>query len=142
MNKRELLHELWALEKARPTKKIHNPEEVYPALTKYIDKKQEHFIVVTLNNSHEIIKVRSVTRGLLNKTMVHPREVFRPAIIDNAAAVILAHNHPSGSAEPSPEDREITRRLVKAGDLLGIQVLDHVIIARRGFYSFEEKEGL
>jgi DNA repair protein RadC len=80
-----------------------------------------------------------VSRGSLNASIVHPREVFRPAIISSAASIVLAHNHPSGDPEPSDEDISITRRLAQVGELLGIPVLDHVVIAKRGFVSLRAR---
>ncbi len=96
------------------------------------DADQEIFFTVCLNTKHEVTAVHEVTRGTLNASLAHPREVFRPAVRDAAAAVLLVHNHPSGDPTPSREDREVTRRLEAAGRHLGIEVLDHVIVARRG----------
>ena len=131
---KELLKQLWALHENKPA--ITRPLDVIPILMKWAYKKQECFIVVTLSASHTVIKAREVTKGILNKCLIHPREVFRPAIQDMAAAIIIAHNHPSGKPNPSPEDWEITKRMTNAGDVLGIPVLDHIIIAGKGFYSF------
>lgn len=117
---------------------IHSPSDSYSALKKFHNKRQEHFLVMTLNGAHGIIAIRIVSIGLVNRAIVHPRELFRPAIVDNAVAVILAHNHPSGRTDPSAEDRDITNRLIQAGELLGIEVLDHVIISKNGYYSFTE----
>ncbi len=142
MTKREekshLIKRLMAIEAAELEQKITSPIEVLPELDKYRNRKQEEFIVITLNGAHEVIKVRSVSKGLVNRTLVHPREIFRPALLDNAAAVILAHNHPSGQCTPSKEDTEITIRLKKAGDILGIEILDHIIVSKKGYYSFLE----
>ena len=137
-----LLRELWALAVAEPAVKVRAPSDVAAALIDWAEYEQETFGVVTLNGAHEIIGVHAVTRGLVNRTVVHPREVFRPALADNATAVVIAHNHPSGSTEPSAEDHEVTRRLVEAGKLIGIPVLDHVIISRRGYYSWAERGDL
>lgn len=123
-------------------RRVRTPTDILPVLDKWAGRSQEHFIVVTLNGAHEIVKARAITKGLLNRTIVHPREVFRCALKDNAAAVILAHNHPSSSLEPSSEDIEITRRLKSAGELLGISVLDHIIFCRTGSYSFLEHDKL
>jgi len=102
-------------------------------------KDVEHFVCVTLNGCHKIIGVYVVSQGLVNRTLVHPREVFRPAIADNATAVIIAHNHPSGSLEPSADDKDVTRRMKQAGDIIGIKVLDHIIVAPSiGYFSFLE----
>ena len=114
------------------------PADIFPLLRRYMGKKQEHFLVVTLDAGNHVIKVHLVSIGLLNRTLIHPREVFIRAIKDNCASVILAHNHPSGSLEPSREDREATTRLAQAGKLLGIEVLDHLIVGKTGFFSFKE----
>jgi DNA repair protein RadC len=102
-------------------------------------KRQEHFLAATLDGAHQLIKVHVVTKGLVNRTVVHPREVFRPAIEDNAEAIIVCHNHPSGTLEASPEDIDITKRLLEAARIVGIQILDHLIISRRGWLSFSER---
>ena len=122
----------------QPEIKIQSPADTYLALKKYRNKQKEHFLVLTLKGAHEVIAVRLVSIGLVNRTIVHPREVFWWAIKDNACVIILAHNHPSGNVDPSPEDREITKRLQQAGEILGIEVLDHLIIAKSGYYSFLE----
>ncbi|HJO21960.1 MAG: DNA repair protein RadC [Myxococcota bacterium] len=100
---------------------------------------QECFITVLLDGRHRVIRHALVSRGTLTASLVHPREVFRPALREPAAAVVLVHNHPSGDPTPSREDREITERLVRAGDLLGIPVLDHVVVAERGYASLREE---
>ncbi len=115
--------------------KIKEPADLMPYISYLRDQKQEHFICTSLNGAHEIIKVRIITIGLVNMTQVHPREVFADAISDRASAVILAHNHPSGDLIPSTEDKTVTKRLVEAGKLLGIRVLDHIIFSRRGMLS-------
>jgi len=129
------------MEREDPISKIKQPSDILPALQKYVKRKQEEFIVVTLDGVHSIIKVRSITKGLVNKTVLHPREVFRPAIQDNATAIILAHNHPSGNVDPSAEDGAVTKRLRAAGEILGIAVLDHLIVGSRGYYSYLESGG-
>lgn len=98
---------------------------------------RENFVVVLLNTKNEVIESPLVSVGTLSAALVHPREVFKPAIRASAASVILAHNHPSGKVEPSREDREITGRLVESAEILGIEVLDHVILGD-GFYSMKE----
>ena len=99
---------------------------------------QEHFLVITLNGASEVIHARTVTKGLVNNSLVHPREVFADAIADRAAAVICAHNHPSGNLEPSSQDIQVTRQLAEAGEILGIPVIDHVIISKKGIVSLRE----
>jgi DNA repair protein RadC len=93
---------------------------------------------MTLDGSHQTINVHEITKGLANRTLVHPREVFAPAIEDRAVAIIIAHNHPSGKTDPSGEDLDITKRLVDAGTILGIPVLDHVIVGRENYTSLKE----
>lgn len=121
-------------------KKVAVAEDVFPYLCHYADRKQEHFICVSFSGAHEIIAVRTVSVGILNRTLVHPREVFADPIADRAAAIIVCHNHPSGNLTPSEEDLQITWRLSEAGDILGIQLLDHLIIGPDGkFLSFMEE---
>ena len=121
------------------TVKIRTPEDVLPLVGQYRDKPQEHFICISLSGAGEVITSRVITIGILNHSLVHPREVFAGAITDRAASVICAHNHPSGSLEASPQDIAITRQLQEAGALLGIQLLDHIIVTRTGFSSLKEK---
>jgi DNA repair protein RadC len=105
---------------------------------------REHFIVLMLNRKNEIIGINTVSMGSLTASVVHPREVFKPAILANAAAIICAHNHPSGDPYPSSEDRALTARLVQSGKLLGIDVLDHVIVGdgTARYFSFADNECL
>ena len=99
----------------------------------------EYFLCVTLNGNHKVIGTHVVSQGLVNHTLVHPREVFRPAIMDNATAIIIAHNHPSGSLEPGADDKDVTRRMKQAGDIIGVNVLDHLIVGPSvGYFSFLE----
>ena len=118
--------------------KIRFPSDAIPFINHFADRNQEHFLTVSLNGAHEVIAVRVVSVGLVNKTMVHPREVFADPLVDRAVSLIVAHNHPSGNVQPSPEDREITRRLMTAGEMLGIALLDHIIFGKKGYYSFQE----
>lgn len=119
--------------------KICHPSDIVPFLRHYCNRKQEQFICTSLNGAHEITAIRVVSVGTLTHTLVHPREVFADPLADRAAAVILAHNHPSGCLEPSNEDLVLTQRLVKAGKLLGIEILDHIILAPNGtYFSFTE----
>ena len=125
--------------RAKETVKVTNPEDIYQALSRYHRKRKENFLVLTLNGAHEVISIRIISIGIVNRSIVHPREIFIEAIKDNAAAIVVAHNHPSGNTEPSEEDREVTRRLTEAGKILGINVLDHVVFGQNGYYSFLEK---
>jgi DNA repair protein RadC len=104
-------------------------------------KKREQFQVILLDRKNRVMREVMVSQGSLTASVVHPREVFNPAIRDSAAAVICVHNHPSGDPQPSQEDRVLTKRLVEAGRLLGIQVLDHIIVGRATYMSFAD-EGL
>jgi DNA repair protein RadC len=119
--------------------RIRYPQDVLPYVRKYRNKDQEYFVSLILNAFHSVIKVFEVTKGLVNKTMVHPREVFREAIKKNATAVILVHNHPSGNTSPSQEDSDVKGRLKEAGQLIGIEVIDFMIVTDGGYYSFLEK---
>ena len=140
MNKKEeLLRELLAMERESPTKKISQPSDAVNVMLKWASKPQEHFMVMSLDGGHKVIKTRVITKGLINRTLVHPREVFRGAIKDNSAAVIIGHNHPSGRLDPSPEDNEITDRMKQAGNIIGIPVLDHIIVSKDGYYSYQEE---
>lgn len=137
--KQQLIAELKAMEVAEPTKQITQPSDAFPLYTKYLNKKQEYFLVTTLDGAHNVIKTHVITIGLANRTLIHPREVFYPAVKDRAVGIIVVHNHPSGSLTPSKEDIDITGRMKKAGKVMGIDVLDHLIISKEGFYSFLEK---
>jgi DNA repair protein RadC len=119
--------------------KVRCPSDILPLVSPYARRAQEHFIVVTLNGAGEVLECRVVTVGLLDHSLVHPREVFADAIADRAASIICVHNHPSGTLEPSSQDLAITTQLAKAGEILGIRLLDHLIISSHGFTSFREK---
>ncbi|HEY0811366.1 MAG TPA: DNA repair protein RadC [Longimicrobiales bacterium] len=128
-----------ARESALERPRIRGPRDVYelcaPAM---LDAKQEEFRVLLLNTQHAVVREVVVTRGTLDASVVHPREVFRAAIVESAAAVVLVHNHPSGDPAPSREDREVTEQLAAAGQLIGISVLDHVVIGDGRYVSFVE----
>ena len=102
------------------------------------DSAEERFVVLLLDGRHRPLGVTLVSKGTLTASLVHPREVFKVAIAANAQAVIIAHNHPSGDSAPSSEDKEVTRRLIDAGKLLGIPVLDHIVLGDGEYYSFKE----
>ena len=115
---------------------IKMPEDVENALTMYATARKEVFLVLTLDGGGRLVKVHEVSRGLINRCLVHPREVFQVALADDAGSIIVAHNHPSGNLTPSQEDREVTSRIRQAGEIMGIPLLDHIIIGN-GFYSFK-----
>jgi len=122
--------------------KISSPLEVLPLIQHFGDRKQEHFLAISLNGANEVLNVRVVTIGLVNQSQVHPREVFAEALMDRASAIIIAHNHPSGNLTPSKEDIEVTRRIKDAGKILGLKLLDHIIFSTKGSYSFKESNML
>jgi len=117
---------------------IRQASDALPYLQEIRAKNQEHFVCISLTGANEVIASRVVTVGLLDSSQVHPREVFADPITDRAAGVILAHNHPSGTLEASAEDVALTKRLVQAGEILGIRVLDHVIVSRQGYASMKQ----
>ena len=118
--------------------KINSPTDVLPLLRHYTLEKQEHFLCISLNGAQEVMNIRTVSVGILNRTLIHPREVFAEPLKERAAAVILSHNHPSGNSAPSDNDIDITKRLFKAANILGIHVLDHIIVTPADYFSFME----
>ncbi len=118
--------------------KIETPADVLPLIRHFADRKQEHFLAVTINGANEVLNVRVVSIGLIDRSPVHPREVFADAVVDRASGIIVAHNHPSGGLEPSPSDTESTRQLKQAGEIVGIPLLDHIIFNSAGYFSFLE----
>ncbi len=121
---------------------IRKPRDIYSLVSHYADRKQERFISLSLNGAHEVLAVRVVTVGLVNKTIIHPREVFADIIQDRAAAFCVAHNHPSGKLESSKEDDEITELLKVVAAILGLHFLDHIIFSQTGWWSFRENKKL
>ena len=125
----------------KSNKRITDAKDVYDELKAFSTKSQEHFLTITLDGASHIINTRTVFIGTLNQSLVHPREVFADAIADRAAGIIIAHNHPSGTLEASRADVQITQRLKEVSKLVGIELLDHVILSKHGYYSFSD-EGL
>lgn len=117
---------------------IETPADALPLFSEIRDKKKEHFVVLYVNTRNQVILKEIVSIGTLNASLVHPREVFEPAVRTLAAGIILAHNHPSGEAEPSDADIAVTKRMCEAGKLMGIEVLDHIIITKGKWYSFRD----
>lgn len=117
---------------------IHDAAGVSAILHDIKNARQEHFVSLTLDGSRKLIQKRTIFVGTLNKSLIHPREIFADAISDRAASLVVAHNHPSGNPSPSAEDIAITGRLKACGELLGIAVDDHVIVSKNGFFSFRE----
>ena len=121
-------------------KKIHSPEDIY-SMFKFLfeNETQELFCAIWLNSANNVIGYEVVTKGILNSTTIHVREVFRSAIVASCANIILAHNHPSGNLDPSNEDISTTRKFIEAGKIIDINVFDHIIFANNGYTSFVEK---
>ena len=122
----------------KETVKIECAEDVLPLVADITGKSQEHFVCISLNGANEVIEKRIVTIGILDRSLVHPRDVFADVITDRAAAVTFAHNHPSGDLQPSESVLKTQEQLVQAAKILGIRVLDHVIVSKKGYSSFQE----
>jgi|SRR5581483_3717558 len=116
-----------------------SPEDAWKLCADVRESKKEHFVVFYLDAQERVIERQIVSVGLLNTTLVHPREVFEPAVALHAAGIVIAHNHPSGDSRPSQEDKFITTRLIEAGKILGIDVLDHVILSKSDYFSFAKE---
>lgn len=119
---------------------IRSAKHVYDySFPKLADEDKENFMILHLDSKNKVIKDEIVSIGTLNSSLIHPREIFKSAIKESANSVIVVHNHPSGDPEPSSEDKLVTKKLIDAGELLGIKVLDHVIVGKNGYYSFNEQ---
>jgi DNA repair protein RadC len=123
-------------------KQVKNPADIFALVRHHADRKQERFISISLNGAHEVLAVRVVTIGLVNRTIVHPREVFADLIADRAAAFAVAHNHPSGILKPSAEDDEITSRLKAASDILGLHFMEHLIFSETNWWSYHQHDSI
>lgn len=136
----ELSRRILSQSKWRNDKKITSPQDIANIYIPILrDEVKEKFIVVCLNSANKVIKEETISVGNLNSSVVHPREIFKVAIDNNSASIILIHNHPSGNPEPSNEDIRITKKMVESGKILEIPVFDHVIIAGETYTSFVEK---
>jgi DNA repair protein RadC len=136
----ELSRRLLSQEKWIVNKKITSPKDVADIFIPLLkDKNQEEFIVVCLSTANKIVKYKRITMGTLNTSVIQPREVFRTAIENDAANIILIHNHPSGNPDPSQEDILFTKKIAEAGKIMDIQIFDHLIIAGSGYTSFVER---
>ena len=133
----EIGRRLWP--DADPVPLVRGPENIFELTRDIRNSKREHFVGFYLNSRNQVIRREIISIGSLNASIVHPREVFVPAIAVSAASLILAHNHPSGDPTPSEEDLSITRRIQESGRLLGIELLDHVVVARDSYASFKER---
>ena len=122
----------------KDTVKIKSAKDILPLVADIANKQQEYFVCISLNGANEVIEKRIVTIGLVNSSQIHPREVFADVIADRAAAVIFAHNHPSGDPKPSDIDTKTHKQLTEAGKILGLRILDHIIVTKKGYFSFQE----
>lgn len=120
---------------------VRQPSDLVPLLKEFYktNNDKENFVVIALNTNHEVISLRTVSIGTINNTVIHSREVFRFAILENAQSIIISHNHPSGNVSPSDNDIFTTEKLKKSSEIIGIPILDHIIIGN-GYYSFNENE--
>lgn len=122
------------------TSSVSKPDEVCTLFSRaYGEPDRELFVIVSLDTRNKPTTISMISQGTINSSLVHPREVFKTALLANAASIVLIHNHPSGDSSPSPEDLTITRRLVRAGQLLGVEVVDHVIIGDGNYTSLRER---
>jgi DNA repair protein RadC len=118
---------------------MNSPRDSAAALMAVLqDQPNEVFAILCLSTKHRVIAYHEVSRGTLDSTLVHPREVFKAALLANAAAIIVVHNHPSGDPSPAIDDLEVTTRLVAAGEILGVPVLDHIVVGEGKYFSFKE----
>lgn len=136
----QAVSERYALEKLPSRISLTSPTHVANYLRERIGReKKEHFVILLLDSQNNLIKVKNISIGTINETLVHPREVFEPAVKNLAARIIVAHNHPSGELDPSDEDLRLTQRLQSVGEITGIPVIDHFIISTTGYLSFKER---
>ncbi|HOW43412.1 MAG TPA: DNA repair protein RadC [Candidatus Omnitrophota bacterium] len=126
------------LDKKAGIAQLLSPQDVFDSLRDIRESKKEHFVIFFLDTRNQQIHREVISMGTVNASLVHPREVFEPAVKCLAVQVILAHNHPSGDTQPSEDDILVNKRLAAAGEILGIEVLDHIIVARQAFFSFKE----
>ena len=119
---------------------ISDAKDAVAQLSDMRDLKKEHFVVLYLNAKNQLVHKETISMGTLNANLVHPREVFEPALKYSAAQIIAAHNHPSGDPKPSEDDLEVTKRLTEAGKMMGIEVMDHVIVSKNSYFSFKEEK--
>jgi DNA repair protein RadC len=125
--------------KERKQEKINSAKDIFNLFEERLkSKKQEYFYTVLLNTKNYVISIQKISMGILDASIIHPREIFKSAIRNSASRIVLVHNHPSGDPEPSEEDLDITNKLIESGELIGIEVLDHVIIGDNKYWSWIE----
>ena len=130
--------ELGRRRQEKKTKVLRRPEDIWQEVKHYAERSQEQLLVLSFNGAGELLDTTVATVGLVDKVIMHPREIFAEAIKERAVAVVIVHNHPSGCTSPSEADLFLTKKITAAGKLLGIKVLDHLIISKNGYYSFRE----
>jgi DNA repair protein RadC len=136
----QAISERYAREKLPKKIPLTSPQVVVNYLREKLGReKKEHFVILLLDSHNNLFSIKDISIGILNSSLVHPREVFEPAVRNLAAYIIIAHNHPSGDPTPSEDDVEITKDLIATGKILGIEILDHIIIAKLEYFSFKEK---
>jgi DNA repair protein RadC len=126
--------------KVKKNEKITQPGKVYQLVKRYAKSNKEQLILLTLNSAHNVISISIISIGTVNRTIVHPREIFYKAITDLAEGIIICHNHPSGELILSEEDKEVTRTVYKAGEIIGIPLLDHIVFSGNGYTSQKEQK--
>jgi DNA repair protein RadC len=137
----QAISERYAKEKIPKKISLISPQAVTKYLREKIGReKKEHFAILLLDSRNNLIKMSDISVGTLNANLVHPREIFAEALRQNAASIILVHNHPSGDPEPSEDDLEITKRITEAGKIMGVEILDHIVITKNKVFSFKEKK--
>ena len=119
---------------------INDAKDAVAQLSDMRDLKKEHLVALYLNAKNQLVHKETISMGTLNANLVHPREVFEPALKYSAAQIIAAHNHPSGDPKPSEDDLEVTKRLTEAGKMMGIELMDHVIVSKNSHFSFKEEK--
>lgn len=135
---REIVRRFYSRRRSRVAV-IRSPKDVFEFMTDMQELKQEQFRIIILNTKNKISGQKTISQGTINATLVSPREIFNAAIKNMAASIILVHNHPSGDPQPSEEDRNLTSRVIKAGEIMNIPVLDHIVIGHDQYCSFKEK---
>lgn len=121
---------------------ILSPQDIWNQCVDIRESKREHFVAFYLDTQNRLIERQIISIGTLNSSLVHPREVFEPALTLHAASIIIAHNHPSGSMEPSLDDKEVTKRLIESGKILGMELQDHIILSKNEYFSFRQNKAL
>ena len=136
-SKEELIEALMLIKEE--VTKVSKASDVFAYLSEYCSKEQEHFLLISLDSQNNIIAKDVIFKGTVNTSIVSPREIFLTALKREAVRIIIAHNHPSGDLTPSSQDDRVTSKIKEAGNILDIQLLDHIIISKNGYYSYEEE---